>query len=68
MKQIFRVKNKLNSPRGFVDSHTGQYIVLEARESVITTSPPQDSIAFDVKAIEETEESEKKETQKKGRR
>lgn len=67
MKQKFRVKNKLNSPRGFIDSHTGQYVVLEAGKSTVTTSPPQDNIIFDVKPIDEiesVEEPEKKDIQK----
>lgn len=60
MKKIYKVKNISGSERQFRDNHKGKWIVLKPKETVLTTSPPEQPV-FKVEEYEQKEQRKHKE-------
>ena len=60
MNKLISVKNKTNQRKKFWDRHIGCWIFVQPGETVLTSTPPEESEIFGLK-----EQTEKKEKSKK---
>lgn len=65
MKDLHKIENKTKSKRQFHDTHSGEWVVVEPKKSVLSTAPPQDGVVWKVTPEERKEKKEKKDKKHK---
>lgn len=58
-KKLYKVTNRAKDERKFRDKYMGRDIILKPRESVVTTSPPEEKEIFEVEEYEERQGKKK---------